>query len=58
MVKESKFDEKIQRAENIIAQLERTEAITMDEYRGLAAEVTGLLQQCKDELKGVIPPEE
>jgi len=44
------YDEKIKRAEQIIAQLEQAEAIGMDEYKRLASEATALLQQCKEEL--------
>ena len=45
------YDEKIKRAESIIAQLEQAEAIGMDEYKRLAFEATALLQQCKAELE-------
>ena len=45
------YDEKIKRAESIIAQLEQAEAIGMDEYKRLASEATSLLQQCKAELE-------
>ena len=41
------YDEAIQRAETIIAQLEQSEAISMDDYKRLAAEATALLKQCK-----------
>jgi uncharacterized protein HemY len=44
------YDEAIQRAENIIAQLEQAEAISMEEYRRLASEATTLLKQCRDEV--------
>ena len=44
------YDENIKKAEEIIAQLEASEAISMEEYRRLAAEATALLKQCKDEL--------
>ena len=44
------FDEKIKKAEGIIAQLEQSEAISMEEYRRLANEATALLQECKKEL--------
>lgn len=44
------FDESIKRAEEIIAQLEQAEALSMDEYKRLAAEATALLQQCKAEI--------
>ena len=47
------FDESIQRAEDIIAQLEQAEAISMDKYKRLAAEATKLLKQCKDEIAGI-----
>ena len=38
------YDEAIQKAETIIAQLESSEAISMDEYKRLATEVTALLK--------------
>lgn len=41
------YDEKIKRAEEIIAQLEAAEALSLDEYKRLAAEATELLKQCK-----------
>ena len=44
------YDEKIEKAETIISQLEQAEAISMDVYKRLAAEATSLLKQCKDEL--------
>ena len=49
MEKENKltYDEAIQRAESIIAHLEQAEALSMDEYKRLAAEATELLKQCK-----------
>ncbi len=47
------YDEKIKRAESIIAQLEQAEAIGMDEYKRLASEATALLKQCKDEIEGI-----
>ena len=46
------YDEAIQKAEKIIAQLESAEAISMDEYKRLATEVTALLKQCRAELAG------
>lgn len=45
------YDEKIKRAEGIIAQLEQAEALGMDEYKRLASEATVLLQQCKSEIE-------
>ena len=44
------YDEAIQRAETIIAQLEQSEAISMEEYKRLASEATALLKQCKDKI--------
>jgi exonuclease VII small subunit len=44
------YDEKIKRAETIIAQLEQAEALGMDEYKHLASEAEALLNQCKEEL--------
>ena len=45
------YDEKINKAEQIIAQLEQADAISMDEYKKMAAEATALLSECKGELK-------
>ena len=49
MAKDNKltYDEAIQRAETIVAQLEQAEAISMEEYKRMASEATGLLKQCK-----------
>ena len=44
------FDENIKKAEAIISQLEASEAISMDEYKRLAAEATAMLKACKEEL--------
>ena len=44
------YDEKIQKAEAIIAQLEQSDAISMEEYKKLAAEATKLLQECRTEI--------
>ena len=44
------YDENIKKAEAIISQLEASEAITMEEYKRLAAEATALLKACKEEL--------
>ena len=41
------YDESIQKAETIIAQLEQAEAISMEEYKRMAAEATALLKHCK-----------
>lgn len=45
------YDEKIEKAEAIIAQLEASEAISLEEYKRLAAEATALLKQCKEGLE-------
>ena len=45
------YDEKIAKAESIIAQLEAAEALSMDTYKQLAAEATDLLKQCKAEIE-------
>ena len=47
------YDEAIKKAEAIIAQLEQSEAISMDEYKRLASEATALLKQCKDYIVGL-----
>lgn len=41
------YDEALQRAETIIARLESSEAISMEEYKKAAAEATALLKQCR-----------
>jgi len=41
------YDETIQKAEAVIAQLEQAEALGMDEYKRMAAEATALLKQCQ-----------
>lgn len=41
------YDEAIQKAETLIAQLESSEALSMEEYKKKAVEVTALLQHCK-----------
>ena len=41
------YDDSIKRAEEIIAQLEQAEALSMDEYKRLASEATALLKQCR-----------
>lgn len=50
------YDEAIKRAETIIEQLEKAEALSMDEYSRLASEATALLKRCKDELESVRLP--
>ena len=41
------YDEKIKRAEQIIAQLEASDAISMEAYKKAAAEATALLKECR-----------
>ena len=47
------YDEAIKRVEAIVTQLEQAEAISLDEYKKLAAEATSLLNTCYAELKGL-----
>ena len=47
------YDEKIQRAEQIIAQLESAEALSMEAYKKAAAEATALLKECRSEIEGM-----
>ncbi|MBR4432272.1 MAG: exodeoxyribonuclease VII small subunit [Paludibacteraceae bacterium] len=47
------YDESIKKAEQIIAQLEQAEALSMDEYKRLAAEATALLKECKSHIEGL-----
>lgn len=44
------YDEALVRAEQLIEQLEKKEALSMDEYKRLALDVSTLLKQCKDEI--------
>lgn len=44
------YDEAIQKAESIIARLEQSDAISMDEYKKAAAEATALLKHCSQSL--------
>ena len=48
------YDEAIKRAETIIAQLESSEAISMEEYRRLAKEAIGYLQFCKQQIEQML----
>ena len=41
------YDESLAKAEAIIQQLENSDAISIEEYKRLAAEATTLLKQCK-----------
>ena len=41
------YDEAIKKAEAIVAQLEQSEALSMEEYKRLASEATALLKQCR-----------
>ena len=50
MAQSLSYDEAIARAEQIIAQLEQSEAISVSEYKRLASEATTLLKQCKAEI--------
>jgi hypothetical protein len=45
------YDEAIRRAEELVAALERTEALDMTEYKKKAAEVKKLLDFCESQLK-------
>lgn len=45
------YDEAIKRVEAIVTQLEQAEAISLDEYKKLAAEATSLLHQCSAEIQ-------
>lgn len=48
------YDEAIERAESIINRLEQADALSMEEYKKLAAEATSLLNRCKQELDGLV----
>ena len=50
MEKELSYDEAMKRAEALVAQLEQSEAISVDEYKRIAAEATALLNRCKQEI--------
>ena len=47
------YDEKIKRAEQIIAQLESSDALSMEAYKKAAAEATALLKSCKSDIEGM-----
>ena len=47
------YDDKIKKAEEIISELEKAEALSMDEYSRHASEASALLKECKDELEAV-----
>ena len=47
------YDEAIKRAESIVAQLESSDAIGMEEYRRQASEAEQLLKQCEAEVNGL-----
>ncbi|MBQ3673725.1 MAG: exodeoxyribonuclease VII small subunit [Paludibacteraceae bacterium] len=48
------YDESLKRVEEIVSYLEGAEAISMEEYKKLAAEATSLLNRCKQELDGLV----
>jgi len=50
MAKENKYDENIARVEAIVNRLEQAEAISMEEYKKLAADATSLLKECRSEI--------
>ena len=41
------YDEAIKQAETIIAQLEQSDVVSMEEYKRKASEATALLKQCR-----------
>ena len=47
------YDDKIKKAEEIISELEKAEALSMDKYSRHASEASALLKECKDELEAV-----
>jgi len=47
------YDEAIQSAEKIVAELEQTPALSVEEYQKKASEVKRLLDVCEKELKGM-----
>lgn len=55
MAKENKqnlsYDEAMARVETIVKQLEQSEALSMEEYRTLAAEAKDLLTLCRRQLE-------
>ncbi len=55
MAKENKqnlsYDEAMARVETIVKQLEQSEALSMEEYRTLAAEAKDLLALCRRQLE-------
>ena len=47
------YDEAIQKAEELVAQLEQAQALSVREYQEKATEVKRLLDTCEKELKGM-----
>ncbi len=44
------YDEAMKQADAIITRLEQADAISMEEYKSMAMEVTALLKRCKEEI--------
>ena len=54
MEKENKqptYDEAIARIEALVGQLERSEALSMDEYKRIATEAKTLLEYCRQQVE-------
>ena len=51
MAQQPTYDEALKRVEEIVSQLEQSEAISVDAYKKLAEEATGLLNRCREEIE-------
>ncbi|MBQ9340402.1 MAG: exodeoxyribonuclease VII small subunit [Paludibacteraceae bacterium] len=47
---ESDYDKNIARVKEIVARLESDEAVSLEEYKRLAAEAKALLEECRSQL--------
>ena len=47
---ESDYDKNIARVKEIVARLESDEAVSLEEYKRLAAEAKALLEECRGQL--------
>ena len=51
MAQQPTYDEALKRVEEIVSQLEQSEAISVDAYKKLAEEATSLLNRCREEIE-------
>ena len=51
MEKQLSYDEALKRVEEIVSQLEQSDAISVEAYKKLADEATRLLSYCREEIE-------